>query len=281
MVTVASACRHAHMLSPQPCLQEQVRIQTWATVKRVLVLLPVLGLTWLVGMLVHLSPAWAYAAVGLNSFRVRSALQRMTEKKTTEAFTACSSPMGPGSRLRFLGPWEVAQDNPVALVPARRHLAVRGTRSPRIPTTFSSIAEPERPAVELTSIQGAQPPGRTPPRVPILMPRGLKRLPNLARRRWEQERQRRLRAQVTAPLSLLNGFLERVRADLPPGSAWGPLKGPTRGPCGTDGLCLSLALARCQRCCAPPAQPPNFVQDCCPHTLPPCLEVLTAPWQLS
>lgn len=38
--------------------------------KPVLVLLPVLGLTWLVGVLVHLSPAWAYAAVGLNSFQV-------------------------------------------------------------------------------------------------------------------------------------------------------------------------------------------------------------------
>nr|XP_035970490.1 uncharacterized protein LOC118549985 [Halichoerus grypus] len=158
MVTVASARRRARMLSPQPCLQEQVRIQTWATVKPVLVLLPVLGLTWLVGVLVHLSPAWAYAAVGLNSFQVWSALQRMTEKKTTEAFTACSSPMGPGSRLRFLGPWEVAQDNPVALVPARRHLAVRGTRSPRIPTTFSSIAERERPGVELTAFKASGPP---------------------------------------------------------------------------------------------------------------------------
>ena len=41
-----------------------------ATVKPVLVLLPVLGLTWLVGLLVHLSPAWAYAAVGLNSLQV-------------------------------------------------------------------------------------------------------------------------------------------------------------------------------------------------------------------
>lgn len=38
--------------------------------KPVLVLLPILGLTWLVGILVHLSPAWAYAAVGLNSIQV-------------------------------------------------------------------------------------------------------------------------------------------------------------------------------------------------------------------
>ncbi|XP_034519620.1 adhesion G-protein coupled receptor D2 [Ailuropoda melanoleuca] len=185
MVTVSSARRRARMLSPQPCLQEQVRIQTWATVKPVLVLLPVLGLTWLVGVLVHLSPAWAYAAVGLNSFQgpyiflvyaaynreVRSALKRMTEKKATEAFTACSSPMGRGSHPRSLGPLEVAQDNPVALAPARRHLVVRGTHGPRIPTTFS-IAEPERPA---------QPPGRTPLRAPVLMPCGPKGVPNLVR----------------------------------------------------------------------------------------------------
>uniref|UniRef100_A0A8D0X2Z7 Adhesion G protein-coupled receptor D2 n=1 Tax=Sus scrofa TaxID=9823 RepID=A0A8D0X2Z7_PIG len=94
IVTVSSVRRRARMLSPQPCVQQQLRIQMWATVKPVLVLLPVLGLTWLVGVLVHLSPAWAYAAVGLNSFQVlpghtlelRGALQRMTEKKAAEAF---------------------------------------------------------------------------------------------------------------------------------------------------------------------------------------------------
>uniref|UniRef100_G3TL16 G-protein coupled receptors family 2 profile 2 domain-containing protein n=1 Tax=Loxodonta africana TaxID=9785 RepID=G3TL16_LOXAF len=72
-----------------------------ATVKPVLVLLPILGLTWLVGILVHLSPASAYTAVGLNSFQgpyiflvyaacnraVRSALQRMTEKTAAQAIT--------------------------------------------------------------------------------------------------------------------------------------------------------------------------------------------------
>ncbi|XP_010842420.1 PREDICTED: probable G-protein coupled receptor 144 [Bison bison bison] len=108
IVTVSSARRRARMLSPQPCMQQQLRIQMWATVKPVLVLLPVLGLTWLVGVLVHLSPAWAYAAVGLNSLQgpyiflvyaayngeVRSALRRMTEKKAAEAFT---EPMAPGS----------------------------------------------------------------------------------------------------------------------------------------------------------------------------------------
>lgn len=41
-----------------------------AMVKPVLALLPVLGLTWLFGLLVHISPTWAYAAVLLNSFQV-------------------------------------------------------------------------------------------------------------------------------------------------------------------------------------------------------------------
>ncbi|XP_035579652.1 adhesion G-protein coupled receptor D2 [Zalophus californianus] len=93
MVTVASARRRARVLSPQPWLQEQVRIQTccdtlplsqdWdrdpvspvpttsgfekgqprAAVEPVLVLLPVPE------VLVHLSPAWACAAMGLNSFQ--------------------------------------------------------------------------------------------------------------------------------------------------------------------------------------------------------------------
>ncbi|XP_074219281.1 adhesion G protein-coupled receptor D2 [Camelus bactrianus] len=143
MVTVSSARRRARMLSPQPCLQQQIRIQMWATVKPVLVLLPVLGLTWLVGVLVHLSPAWAYAAVGLNSFQgpyiflvyaayngeVRSALQRMTEKKAAETFMARSSPAVPGFHPRPSGPWEVAQDNPVVLASPGRHLALRVSSS--------------------------------------------------------------------------------------------------------------------------------------------------------
>ncbi|ELK07185.1 Putative G-protein coupled receptor 144 [Pteropus alecto] len=159
-VTVSSARRRAHMLSPQPGLKQQIRIQMWATVKPVLVLLPVLGLTWLVSLLVHLSPAWAYAAVGLNSFQgpyiflvyaayngeVRSALQRMAEKKAAEAFMvrtgagteareapptarsplpqpsfqARSSPQGQASHPRLSGPWEAA------LTPPRRHVALRG-----------------------------------------------------------------------------------------------------------------------------------------------------------
>ncbi|XP_073909331.1 adhesion G protein-coupled receptor D2 [Castor canadensis] len=122
MVTVSSARRHARMLSPQLGLQQQIQVQMWATVKPVLVLLPVLGLSWLVGLLVHLSPAWAYAAVGLNSFQgpyiflvytayngeVQNALQRMMEKKVAEGLPVGQEPMDsvspwPSPPLQTLG----------------------------------------------------------------------------------------------------------------------------------------------------------------------------------
>lgn len=56
----------------------------------------------------------------------------------TPSFQACSSPMGPASHPRSLGPWEVAQDSPAALAPARRHLALRGKATPA-----SSLYYPE------------------------------------------------------------------------------------------------------------------------------------------
>lgn len=56
----------------------------------------------------------------------------------TSTFQACSSPMGPASPPRSLGPWEVAQDSPAALAPARSHLALRGKATPA-----SSLYYPE------------------------------------------------------------------------------------------------------------------------------------------
>ncbi|XP_048668757.1 adhesion G-protein coupled receptor D2 [Marmota marmota marmota] len=172
MVTVSSARRRARMLSPQPGLRQQIKIQMWATVKPVLVLLPILGLTWLVGILVHLSPVWAYIAVGLNSFQgpyiflvyaayngeVRSALQRkkaaalaVGQAGPTTVTISCGTCSGPSSQ-QPPGPWEAPR------TPPRRHVALRGIHGPRIPTAFSSIAEPERPAVELTAFKASASP---------------------------------------------------------------------------------------------------------------------------
>ncbi|NXP90084.1 AGRD2 protein, partial [Passerina amoena] len=68
-VTVASARRRSRMLTPNSSLESQIGAQLWATAKPVLVLLPVLGLTWLCGLLVHLSIVWAYVFIVLNSLQ--------------------------------------------------------------------------------------------------------------------------------------------------------------------------------------------------------------------
>ncbi|NXC42487.1 AGRD2 protein, partial [Penelope pileata] len=95
MVTVSSARRRSKMLTPNSSLENQIGIQIWATAKPILVLLPVLGLTWVCGVLVHLSIVWAYVFIVLNSLQglyiflvyaiynseVRNAIQRMKDKK--------------------------------------------------------------------------------------------------------------------------------------------------------------------------------------------------------
>ncbi|NXH48215.1 AGRD2 protein, partial [Dicaeum eximium] len=68
-VTVASARRRSKMLTPNSSLESQIGTQIWATAKPVLVLLPVLGLTWVCGLLVHLSIIWAYVFIVLNSLQ--------------------------------------------------------------------------------------------------------------------------------------------------------------------------------------------------------------------
>ncbi|NWR64612.1 AGRD2 protein, partial [Bucorvus abyssinicus] len=69
MVTVSSARRRSKMLTPNSSLENQIGVQLWATAKPVLVLLPVLGLTWACGVLVHLSIVWAYVFIVLNSLQ--------------------------------------------------------------------------------------------------------------------------------------------------------------------------------------------------------------------
>ncbi|KAM7392103.1 hypothetical protein PAMP_022738 [Pampus punctatissimus] len=106
MVTVSSARRRAKMLSPSSASKMQTFDLTWAVTRPVLILLPVLGLTWLCGVLVHLSVVVAYVFITLNAFQglyiflvyavynseVRNAIKRIKEKRKALSFTNCSQP---------------------------------------------------------------------------------------------------------------------------------------------------------------------------------------------
>ncbi|XP_067376072.1 adhesion G-protein coupled receptor D2 isoform X2 [Channa argus] len=106
MVTVSSAHRRAKMLSPSSASKMQTFDLTWAVMRPVLILLPVLGLTWVCGVLVHLSVVVAYVFITLNAFQglyiflvyavynseVRNAIKRIKEKRKALSFTNCSQP---------------------------------------------------------------------------------------------------------------------------------------------------------------------------------------------
>nr|XP_055024640.1 adhesion G-protein coupled receptor D2 isoform X2 [Misgurnus anguillicaudatus] len=106
MVTVASAQRKAKMLTPSSDSKLHTLDLTWAATRPVLILLPVLGLTWVCGVLVHLSVVLAYLFTILNGFQglyiflvyavcnseVRNAIRRIQEKRKALSFTNCSQP---------------------------------------------------------------------------------------------------------------------------------------------------------------------------------------------
>ncbi|XP_062418293.1 adhesion G-protein coupled receptor D2 isoform X3 [Pungitius pungitius] len=101
MVTVSSARRRAKMLSPSSASKIEIFDLTWAVTRPVLILLPVLGLTWLCGVLVHLSVVLAYIFIILNALQglyiflvyavynseVRNAIKRIKEKRKALSFT--------------------------------------------------------------------------------------------------------------------------------------------------------------------------------------------------
>ncbi|XP_073767385.1 adhesion G protein-coupled receptor D2 isoform X2 [Danio rerio] len=107
LVTVSSARRRAKMLTPSSDSKLHTLDLTWAATRPVLILLPVLGLTWLCGVLVHLSDVMAYLFITLNAFQglyiflvyavynseVRNAIRRIQEKRKALSFTNCSQPI--------------------------------------------------------------------------------------------------------------------------------------------------------------------------------------------
>ncbi|KYO23490.1 adhesion G-protein coupled receptor D2 isoform B [Alligator mississippiensis] len=181
MVTVSTARRRSKMLTPNSTLEKQIGIQIWATAKPVLVLLPVLGLTWVCGVLVHLSIIWAYVFIGLNSLQglyiflvyalynseVRNAIQRMKDKKKALSFTNCSHPINYLSSPRNTASWETGRLNPsapesVASTPVQKdpplkNITHKGNFGAKIPMGISSIMSPDKPAVELTAFKCSGP----------------------------------------------------------------------------------------------------------------------------
>ncbi|XP_009073804.1 PREDICTED: probable G-protein coupled receptor 144, partial [Acanthisitta chloris] len=178
MVTVSSARRRTKMLTPNSSLESQIGVQIWATAKPVLVLLPVLGLTWVCGVLVHLSIIWAYVFIVLNSLQglyiflvyaiysseVRNAIQRMKDKKKALSFTNCSHPITYLSSPRNTTSWETGKTSPAAenalpspvqKDPPAKNITSKGNFGARIPMGISSIMSPERPAVELMAFKSS------------------------------------------------------------------------------------------------------------------------------
>ncbi|XP_043386628.1 adhesion G-protein coupled receptor D2 isoform X1 [Chelonia mydas] len=180
MVTVSSARRRSKMLTPSSGLEKQIGIQIWATAKPILVLLPVLGLTWVCGVLVHLSIIWAHVFIVLNSLQglyiflvyaiynseVRNAIQRMKEKKKALSFTNCSHPINYLSSPRNTASWETGKpspsapestvSSPVQKDPPLKNITNKGNFGAKIPMGISSMMSPERPAVELTAFKSSE-----------------------------------------------------------------------------------------------------------------------------
>ncbi|XP_043555680.1 adhesion G-protein coupled receptor D2-like isoform X2 [Chiloscyllium plagiosum] len=91
LITMSTAKRRATMLAVNSSPIEQAYDQIRTAVKAVLVLLPILGLTWLSGVLVPLSVVMAYIFVILNSLQIRSTIKRLKERRRALNFSNCAT----------------------------------------------------------------------------------------------------------------------------------------------------------------------------------------------
>uniref|UniRef100_UPI003AAB2E64 adhesion G protein-coupled receptor D2 n=1 Tax=Centroberyx gerrardi TaxID=166262 RepID=UPI003AAB2E64 len=105
VITISTAKRRSIMLAMGASPVEQTYEQIRAAVKAVLVLLPILGLTWLCGVLVPFSIVMAYIFILLNSLQglfifliygvynteVRSTVNRIKERRKALNFSNCAS----------------------------------------------------------------------------------------------------------------------------------------------------------------------------------------------
>lgn len=116
VITISTAKRRSIMLAMGASPVEQAYEQIRAAVKAVLVLLPILGLTWLCGVLVPFSIVMAYIFILLNSLQglfifliygvynteVRSTVNRIKERRKALNFSNCASsrPSSSGTSTR-------------------------------------------------------------------------------------------------------------------------------------------------------------------------------------
>ncbi|XP_058494748.1 adhesion G-protein coupled receptor D2 isoform X2 [Solea solea] len=105
LISISTARRRSIMLAMGTSPVEQAYEQIRAAVKAVLVLLPILGLTWLCGVLVPFSIVMAYIFILLNSLQglfifliygvynteVRSTVNRIKERRKALNFSNCAS----------------------------------------------------------------------------------------------------------------------------------------------------------------------------------------------
>ncbi|XP_072294165.1 adhesion G protein-coupled receptor D2-like [Eucyclogobius newberryi] len=105
VITISTAKRRSILLAMGASPVEQAYEQIRAAVKAVLVLLPILGLTWLFGILVPFSIVMAYIFIILNSLQglfifliygvynteVRSTVNRIKERRKALNFSHCAS----------------------------------------------------------------------------------------------------------------------------------------------------------------------------------------------
>ncbi|XP_060732735.1 adhesion G-protein coupled receptor D2 [Tachysurus vachellii] len=105
IITISTGKRRSLMIADNTSSIEQVSEQIRASVKAVLVLLPILGLTWLCGVLVPFSIIMAYIFILLNSLQglfifliygvynteIRSTVNRMKERRKAQNFSNCGS----------------------------------------------------------------------------------------------------------------------------------------------------------------------------------------------
>ncbi|XP_059923849.1 adhesion G-protein coupled receptor D2 isoform X1 [Gadus macrocephalus] len=163
VITISTAKRRSIMLVMGTSTVEQAYEQIRAAVKAVLVLLPILGLTWLCGVLVPFSIAMAYVFVLLNSLQglfifliygvynteVRSTVNRIRERRKALNFSNGASfrPSSSGTSSRPSG-----HNPPQDHEGGEKAKGEEGKEADPTSTPVSTRQEQEHPALKMAAL---------------------------------------------------------------------------------------------------------------------------------